>query len=198
MVLETLLTGAPQGELPALILADATLAQACGWDHLVPVLAQGLSRADLGKRGEDLRLACHQALISSTVEVVRQASDLVRRAARMKTVAPKLRAKDEVGFCFLAHATLARRFGRICMALLAGEPIKAVADRFDYTSVSNSSSRFGVGWAAATGVVEPADAPPVGAGPHASRFNDNPIIVALPCGLWLLRRIHTLTYCMTI
>ena len=40
MVLETVLTNAP-----------------LGWDYLVPLLAQGLSRADLGKRGEDLRLA---------------------------------------------------------------------------------------------------------------------------------------------
>jgi len=84
------------------------------------------------------------------------------------------------------------------MALLAGEPIKGMADRFDYTSMSNFSSRFGVGWAAATGVPEPADAPPVGAGPQASRFNDNPVIVALPCELWLLRRIHILTDCATI
>lgn len=51
------LTNAPRGKLSALIMPDAALAQALGWDYLVPLLAQGLSRADLGKRGEDLRLA---------------------------------------------------------------------------------------------------------------------------------------------
>ncbi len=92
-VLETVLTEAPRQEVPALILADAALAQALGWDHLVPLLAAGLKRADLRKRGEDLRLAYHHALILSAVEAVRLAVDLARRAAHLKAVAPKLRAK---------------------------------------------------------------------------------------------------------
>jgi hypothetical protein len=93
MVLEAVLMEAPRAEVPALILADAALAQALGWDHLVPLLAVDLKRADLRKQGEDLRLSCHRALISSTIEVVRQAADLARRAAHLKAVAPKLRAK---------------------------------------------------------------------------------------------------------
>lgn len=93
MVLEAVLTNAPRADVAALILADAALAQALGWDHLVPLLAAGLKRADLRKQGEDLRLACHRALVSSAVESVRQASDLARRAAHLKAVAPKLRAK---------------------------------------------------------------------------------------------------------
>ena len=92
-VLEAVLTDAPRAEVPALILAEATLAQALGWDHLLPVLAAGLKRADLRKRGDDLRLACHHALLSSVVEAVRQAADLARRAAHLNAVAPKLRAK---------------------------------------------------------------------------------------------------------
>lgn len=93
MVLEAVLEAAPRAELAALILADAALAQAFGWDHLVPLLAGGLKRADLRKRGGDLHLACHRALVASAVEAVRQASDLARRAAHLKAVAPKLRAK---------------------------------------------------------------------------------------------------------
>ncbi|WPZ31731.1 DUF1403 family protein (plasmid) [Sulfitobacter sp. OXR-159] len=93
MVLEAVLTDATRADVAALILADAALAHALGWDHLVPLLAAGLKRADLRKRGEDLCLACHRALISSAVEAVRQASDLARRAAHLKAVAPKLRAK---------------------------------------------------------------------------------------------------------
>ena len=93
MVLEAVLEHAPRREVSALILADAALAQALGWDHVVPLLAAGLKRTDLRKRGEDLRLACHRALISSTREAVRLAADLARRTAHLKAVAPKLRAK---------------------------------------------------------------------------------------------------------
>ncbi|WP_108887756.1 DUF1403 family protein [Pseudoprimorskyibacter insulae] len=93
MVLEMVLTETPRQEVPALILADAALAQAVGWDHLIPLLATGLKRADLRKHGDDLRLACHRALLSSAAEAVRLAADLARRAAHLKAVAPKLRAK---------------------------------------------------------------------------------------------------------
>lgn len=93
MMLEAVLIDAPRMETTALILADAALAQALGWDHLVPLLAAGLKRADLRKYGDDLRLASHRALISSVIEAVRQAADLARRAAHLKAVAPKLRAK---------------------------------------------------------------------------------------------------------
>ena len=93
MVLEAVLKDAPRTEVLALVLADAALAQALGWDHLVPLLAAGLKRADLRKRGDDLRLACHRALVSSSIEAVRLAADLARRAAHLKAVAPKLRAK---------------------------------------------------------------------------------------------------------
>lgn len=92
-VLETVLTAAPRAEGPALILADAGLAQALGWDHVVPSLAAGLKRADLHKRDADLRRACHRAVTASAIETVRQAADLARRAAHLTAVAPKLRAK---------------------------------------------------------------------------------------------------------
>ena len=93
MVLEAVLSDAPRATAPELVLADAALAQALGWPHLVPLLAAGLKRADLRKQGEDLRLACHRALIGSVSEAVRLSADLTRRAAHLKAVAPKLRAK---------------------------------------------------------------------------------------------------------
>lgn len=93
MVLEAALTDAPRAEVAALILADAALAQALGWEYLVPLLAAGLKRAELGKRGEALRQACHRALAASAVEAARQAAELARRAAHLTAVAPKLRAK---------------------------------------------------------------------------------------------------------
>ena len=93
MALDAVLTEAPRAEVPALILADAALAQALGWDHVVPLLAAGLKRTDLRKRGDDLRLACHRAVTASAVEAARLAVDLARLAALLKGVAPKLRAK---------------------------------------------------------------------------------------------------------
>ncbi|KZX98221.1 MULTISPECIES: DUF1403 family protein [unclassified Sulfitobacter] len=96
MVLEAVFRAAPRAEVAALILAEAALSQALGWDHLVPLLAPGLKRADLRKQGDDLRLACHRAIIPSVIEAARHAADLARRAAHLKAVAPKLRAKGAV------------------------------------------------------------------------------------------------------
>ncbi|WP_019956884.1 DUF1403 family protein [Yoonia vestfoldensis] len=92
-VLEAVLTEVPRAEVAALMLADAALAQALGWDHLVPLLATGVKRADLRKRGDDLQQACHRAVMASAVDIFPVASDLARRVARLHAVAPKLRAK---------------------------------------------------------------------------------------------------------
>jgi hypothetical protein len=92
-VLEAVLTQSPRAEMPGLILADAALSQALGWDHIVPLLASGLKRSDLRKRGDDLRLACHRAVTACAADAVRTANDLAQRTARLNAVAPKLRAK---------------------------------------------------------------------------------------------------------
>ncbi len=93
IVLETVLTEAPRQDVAALILSDAILAQALGWNHLVPIMATGLKRANLRQRGDDLRLACHRAVTKSAIEASRLAADLARRTSHLKAVAPKLRAK---------------------------------------------------------------------------------------------------------
>lgn len=92
-VLEDVLTQAPRADVAGLILADAALAQALGWDHVVPLLAAGLRRGDLRKRDADLRHACHRAIMTSVIAAGRLATDLARRVARLNAVAPKLRAK---------------------------------------------------------------------------------------------------------
>jgi len=92
-VLQAVLTDAPRAEVAALILADATLAKALGWDRVVPLLAAGLKRADLRKRDKDLRIACHHAVTISVLKAVRLSSDLAWRVARLKAITPKLRAK---------------------------------------------------------------------------------------------------------
>ena len=91
-VLETVLADFRREE-EALILADAALAPACGWDYLVPLLAAGMKRRDLRKSGEDLRLACYRAVLVSVPEAVRLAAELTRRAVKLRAIAPKLRAR---------------------------------------------------------------------------------------------------------
>jgi hypothetical protein len=92
-VLEAVLAEAPRAETGALILAEAALAQALGWARITPVLAPGLRPRDLRRTGEDLRLACHRAIIAGAGEARRMASDLSRRAERLRAAAPKLRAR---------------------------------------------------------------------------------------------------------
>lgn len=91
--LETVLAEMPHADVAALILADAALAQALGWSHVVPLLATSFKRRDLQASGDALRHACHLAVIKSAAEAARTATDLLRRADKLRAVAPKLRAK---------------------------------------------------------------------------------------------------------
>ena len=108
-VLQAVLAHRPRDPASALILADAALAQALAWSHVLPLLALGLKRADLRKSGEELGLTCHRAIATAAVEVTREAIDLARRATRLKEVAPKLRAKgaDEAIALFLSRDAVA-------------------------------------------------------------------------------------------
>lgn len=92
-VLQAVLAERPRDDATALILADAALAQALGWTHLLPCVALGLKRGDLSKTGEELRLACHRAVVATTVAATREATDLARHVTRLREIVPKLRAK---------------------------------------------------------------------------------------------------------
>ncbi|TCP39548.1 DUF1403 family protein [Rhodovulum marinum] len=108
-VLAAVLPARPQEEDAALILADATLAHALGWPHMLPLLATGLKRRDLALTGADLHRACHRAALSGAVVAHRTALDLARRAAHLRAVAPRLRAKGAAAAValFLAEDALA-------------------------------------------------------------------------------------------
>lgn len=108
-VLQAVLADRPRNPAAALLLAEAALAQALGWSHVLPLLALGLRQADPRKSGEELRLACHRAIAAAAVEVTREATDLARRAARLKEVASKLRAKgaDEAVALILSRDVVA-------------------------------------------------------------------------------------------
>ena len=92
-VIERVLAETSRGETTALLLGDAALAQALGWDHVVPLLSSGLSSRDLRMDGAELRLACHHAVKSSGVDAVQVGIELARRVERFRMVVPKLRAK---------------------------------------------------------------------------------------------------------
>lgn len=92
-VVEACVDARPRDPATALILGEAVLSRALGWSHVLPVLSLGLKRSDLRKTGEALRFACHRAVVAAVPEISRDAADLARRAAHLKAVAPKLRAK---------------------------------------------------------------------------------------------------------
>lgn len=83
----------PREEASALICGDAVLARALGWAHPVPLLGVLLKRREMQGAGEELLTACHRALAKGAQDAVRLSHDLVRRAQRLREVAPKLRAK---------------------------------------------------------------------------------------------------------
>lgn len=92
-VIESVLADAPRAEMAALILAEAALSAALGWDHLLPLLALGLTAREMRLRDQALRQACHRAVVAAAGQAVPMAADLARRAGRLAQVAPKLRAK---------------------------------------------------------------------------------------------------------
>ena len=92
-VLEQCLDIAPANEASALILAEAVLAKALGWERITPVFTLGLKHSDLRARGERLVLACHHALRRAIVEIMRHVSDSTRNTIRVSAIVPKLRAK---------------------------------------------------------------------------------------------------------
>jgi hypothetical protein len=91
-VIATVLAETPRAETAALILAEAVLARATGRDRLLPLLTPALTSRDLARRGDDLRLACHRAVVAGAARAVPLAAELARGAARLRAVAPRLRA----------------------------------------------------------------------------------------------------------
>ena len=60
---------------------------------MLPLLALRMTSRDLRLRGDDLRLACHRAVVSAVGQALPLAGDLARAAARLRAVTPGLRAK---------------------------------------------------------------------------------------------------------
>ncbi len=92
-VIAAVLEDNPQSETAALILADAALAKSLGWTHVLPLLSPTLKARDLRLRGDALRMACHRAVGVGVGQALALAGELARGAARLRAVAPKLRAR---------------------------------------------------------------------------------------------------------
>ncbi len=89
-IIELVMNAFPREEASALICGDLVLARALGWAQPVPLLGLHL-------KGKDLRdvtvETCHDAVARGAQDAARLSHDLVRRAERLRAVAPKLRAK---------------------------------------------------------------------------------------------------------
>jgi hypothetical protein len=107
--LRMMLDAAPRAATDALILADAVLSQAMRRDHVLPLIALALRPRDRHLGGDDLRRACHRAVLAGTGQAVTLAADLARAAARLRAVAPALRARGAARATelFLTHDALA-------------------------------------------------------------------------------------------
>lgn len=92
-VIEAVLADRPRSEVAALVLADAVLAKSLGLTHLLPLVALRVTPRDLRLRGDDLRLACHRAVVAGVGQALPLATTLARGAARLRAVLPSLRAK---------------------------------------------------------------------------------------------------------
>lgn len=107
-ILAAVLRQFPREEAAALMLADLTLARAAGWDRAMPLLASHLPRKDIRVIADgagDPVHSVHRAIITACDGVIRMAAVLDRRVAKLRAVAPKLRAKgsDEALALFLSH-----------------------------------------------------------------------------------------------
>lgn len=107
-ILEVVLRQFPRQEAAALMLADAVLARAVGWDRVMPLLAARLVRKDIRAIANDETdplLCVHRAMVGACDGAIRSAADLGRRASKLRAIAPKLRAKgsDEALALFLSH-----------------------------------------------------------------------------------------------
>ncbi|MDG1407058.1 MAG: DUF1403 family protein [Paracoccaceae bacterium] len=85
-----------RAERTACLLSDIVLARALNWTSVLPVTAQHLTKTmlrDLVADGQGADLTVQARLLTSIEGTIRLARDLATRAAALRAVTPKLRAK---------------------------------------------------------------------------------------------------------
>ncbi|MDF1670194.1 MAG: DUF1403 family protein [Roseovarius sp.] len=83
----------PRDEVVAFLLADIRMAHELRWPTLFPFMAQHLTAKHLRGSRDELLLDAHLAVATVAQNAVRLSYDLARRSARLRAIAPKLRAK---------------------------------------------------------------------------------------------------------
>lgn len=101
-----------RAERIACLLSDIVLARMLGWPSLLPITAQVLTKAmlqDLVAEGQGAELKVQQRVLESIEETIRISRDLSSKAAALRGVAPKLRAKgsDAAVALFLSEDAVA-------------------------------------------------------------------------------------------
>lgn len=95
-VMRAVLEADDRAERIACLLSDVVLARALNWATVFPVSGQRLTKAmlrDLVADGQGAELKVQQCLLGSIEGTIRLARDLATRAAALRAVTPKLRAK---------------------------------------------------------------------------------------------------------
>lgn len=111
-VMRAVLEADDRAERIACLLADVFLARVLSWKTVWPITAQRLSKAklrDLVAIGQGGELTVQQRLLESVEDTIRLARDLATRAASLRAIAPKLRAKgsDAAVALFLSEDAVA-------------------------------------------------------------------------------------------
>ena len=95
-VMRAVLAVDDRAERVACLLSDIVLARALIWTSVLPVTAQELTKAmlrDLIGDGQGVDLVVQQRILQSIEDTIRLARNLATRAAALRAVTPKLRAK---------------------------------------------------------------------------------------------------------
>ena len=95
-VMREVLTMDNRAERVACLLSDIVLARAMNWTIVLPISARRMTKMmlrDLVADGRGGELAVQQRILNSLEDTITLARDLATRAAGLRSVAPKLRAK---------------------------------------------------------------------------------------------------------
>lgn len=102
--LSDVMTVLPQEAMLALQWTDITLSEALGWKFMLPLVGASMTSKELklfsdeNANPDELLITVHKAITRSARDAIRLCHHLSRRAAKLRTVAPKLRSKgSDVG-----------------------------------------------------------------------------------------------------
>jgi hypothetical protein len=98
-VMRAVLEADDRAERLACLLSDVVLARALNWATILPVSAQRLTKAmlrDLIAEGQGGALTVQWEILKSVEDTIRLARELASKAAALRAVAPKLRAKGSM------------------------------------------------------------------------------------------------------